>query len=273
MSPFISAILAREMARKRGVSGDSLNKIMVTGYALGSATSPLLGAIVTDQLAQREAVVQPAATTSVVSTAPSSSGNSQQLPDNPNTTSNLPVPGVPGIRVDDFFGQPYQDAQQILSENKIEVRLQPVVDDKYGRNTVVDQRLLTSEGLKPLPAGMYVFPGDVVVLFVTVEGQKTEIPNVEGLLRAEARKELESKGFVYAEKEHDRANFTTEDLTKLKDKVLDQEPEARKRAVAGSTVTVQYALPPVQDSSGGGSGSVDVKSGSVDVKSGKGNPV
>lgn len=57
----IGALLGKVMADRYALPPDAANRYMVTGYVLGATTSPLLGAVVVDQLARRDAASQPAA--------------------------------------------------------------------------------------------------------------------------------------------------------------------------------------------------------------------
>jgi hypothetical protein len=51
----ISAILAKVLADRKGLPPEVANRFLVTGYVVGSATSPILSAIVSERLTQQEA--------------------------------------------------------------------------------------------------------------------------------------------------------------------------------------------------------------------------
>lgn len=227
------AVLAKVLADRKGLPPDVSNRFLVTGYAIGSVTSPIISAVVSERLAQQEA--------DKLATAPT------PISPTPSPGTEQPPAPTTAIRAENYRGRTYSEVEKELTDQNIKVIPLNVRTPKsdYGKGKIVDQYKLNRD---PLEEGTLLIPGDTVVFAVKSDEKQVEVPPVEGKTPEEAKKEIEAKGFIFAQEEEVRAQKWLGDgiWAQMTEKsgaiVFDQEPEAGSKEPVGSTVTV-FVLP------------------------------
>lgn len=214
------AVLAKVFADRRGLPVEASNRLMVTGYALGSVASPVVAAVVADQLAQREA-------------PPPAAAQPQPQPQPPG-----------GILSEDYRGQQFEQVSKRLTDAGILVRRIDIADPTVPKEAIAQASIPVSAAFgqpfnMPLPAGVLILTGQEVLLAVNTAEQAVMLDNVEGLPVNEARRLLEANGFtVEVQMPQHPERWSEEQRRVLADKVLDQDPEGGQRIATGTTVTL-----------------------------------
>lgn len=139
---------------------------------------------------------------------------------------------VTRVIVPDVIGMSEAEATETLTDEGLTVEVLPQpVDDEADIGIVSAQNP---------PDGERLEEGDTVTITVGVEPEDVEVPNVEGMSRAEAENELRSFGLVPAD---DVSSEETEDEN-LDGTVAATDPAIGSPVQPGSTVTLTiYALP------------------------------
>jgi serine/threonine-protein kinase len=119
-------------------------------------------------------------------------------------------------------GLTYENAKAVLEALRFEVERRNV-SDPAKPGTVVGQ---------DPPARTRLARGARVTVSVSTGAEKAEVPNVEGMERANARATLEERGFVVREGKEQTADPSLDGV------VTKQSPEAGDNAATGSTVTI-----------------------------------
>lgn len=231
------AVLAKVLADRKGLPPDISNRFLVTGYVVGSVASPLASAFVSERLAQQEADKLATATPTSPPTTPP--------PGQPPGTGQPPP--ATAVIAKDYRGKLYSEVEKELKDQKIDVLSLSISDSNsnYGKGMIIDQFKPDRE---PLEEGTLLIPGDTVVFAVKSDEKLIDVPLVEGLTPEEAKKAIETKGFLFIQREEVRAQRWLdggiwEQMTARSGPIVfDQEPEAGIKAALGSTVTV-YVLP------------------------------
>jgi PASTA domain len=240
----IGAILAKVLADRKGLPPDVANRFLVTGYVVGSATSPILSAIVSERLTQQEADKLLTPTTSTPSTPP--------------TVPGQPLPSTVVLLAENYVGKPYEDTKKSLESQGIKVaQLVSKSDSKYDRGTIIAQFQPTGQQQSPfimLEEGTLLIPGATVVFAVKSNESQIEVPLFEGLKIKDVETKAEE---INKEKENFKFNCINEErakkwldikiveqITKDGAIVFDQEPEAGTKVTIGSTITLFILEPP-----------------------------
>jgi hypothetical protein len=168
----ITALLAKAMADRRGLPQEVSNRYLVTGYVLGAATSPVLTAVVTDQLAQRDAA-RLVTTPPGEPVVPRPAGGGQPLP-----TGNT-------VFVDDLTDTPATEEElQAVMPSEIAVKVEFVPSTEARAGIVLQQSL---HGFVPA--------GTTIIFYIGKGTGKQAMPDVEEMKENDAKAVLTGAGF------------------------------------------------------------------------------
>lgn len=240
----IGAILAKVLADRKGLPPEVANRFLVTGYVVGSATSPILSAIVSERLIQQEADKLLTQTTSIPLTPPA--------------VPQQPLPSTVVLLAENYVGKPYEDTKTSLESQGIKVeRLDSDSESEYDRGTIIGQYQPTGQRESPfieLKQETLLIPGATVVFAVKLNERQLKVPLFEGLNIQEARKKIEEinrekQNFQFKEIDEVRAKGWLDpkivaQMTNKGPIVFDQEPESDTNVTIGSTVTLFILKPP-----------------------------
>lgn len=118
-------------------------------------------------------------------------GGSNSPDDGKATASASPIPSeavAELVIVPNLVDRTLEDAQQLLEENNLEYRLEPIEDSEKEANMVTDQNPA---------AGEEIAEGSVVTVYYVKEASAVVIPNLENYTVEEAQAELEELGLTF----------------------------------------------------------------------------
>ena len=117
-------------------------------------------------------------------------GGSKSPDDNQTTVSASPNPSEEAaelVVVPDLVDRTLEEAQQMLEENNLEYRLEPIEDAEKEANIVTDQNPA---------AGEEIAEGSIVTVYYVKEASAVAIPNLENYTVEEAQAKLEELGLA-----------------------------------------------------------------------------
>jgi len=227
----ITAVLAKAMADQRGLDSQTVGRLMVTGYALGSVATPLTSALVVNQMVQQEPVSRPG-------------------------TPQTPTPPIPaldppkGLIAGDYVGKPFDEISKTLADAGVVVQRIDVKGSTQPKDAVdkvqVRWQADLDEGFQPLKAGDILQAGDTVVLAVSLgqAGAQIAVPDVVGFKFEDAASSLVA--FKIERREVFNEKWDRAFQESSAGHVLSQAPAPGEKADKGAVILLTTVKPPAE---------------------------